>query len=428
VAEPPRGGLLLVLALAASALVFFTSDWAALLGHPDAWTDTDYQLHWAAGRALAAGQDPYDAATVERIGSATGRPFTPFCAAAPLWVAGFARLGELSFEQGYRALLDLNVVLLLLGIAALAAALRSVGVPGAAAAGAALALVTCNDGTWMALWCNQLNFITLAALTGALWAGVSGRPRTEGALLAVATWAKLSPGLILVFAALTGRWRTVRAAAVTGLVLLALSIALAGWPAHTSWLAMTQRELGFAAQRPAGLFNNSLHAWNLSPNGVLSRAGAAAGWSRGAVLAGGWAAALAAAGAAVWVLRRARDAASPGAPRDVFALHAAGLAAGFLASPTTWVTHLSLAAVPLAFVLWRAWERRAGCASVLCASAAAVLLFLPLGTLGSAEDQRLDILAKLDGCVLLLAAVLMATREPAGAAPSAERPPISCPR
>jgi hypothetical protein len=71
-----------------------------------------------------------------------------------------------------------------------------------------------DDGTWMALWFNQLNFLTLAALAGALWAGVSGRPRTEGALLAVATWAKLSPALILVFAALTGRWRTVRAAAV----------------------------------------------------------------------------------------------------------------------------------------------------------------------------------------------------------------------
>jgi hypothetical protein len=423
-----RAGLLLAASLLASALIFFTSDWAALLGRPESWTDTDYQLHWAAGRALAAGEDPYDAATVERIGAETGRPFTPFCAAAPLWVAGFARLGQLSFAEGYRALLGLNVALLLLGIAALAAALRRVGLPLAAATAAALALVACNDSTWMALWFNQLNFLTLAALAGALWAGVSGRPRTEGALLAVATCAKLSPGLLLLFAALTGRRRVVASALVTGALLLAASVAVAGWPAHASWLAMTQRELGFAAQRPEGLFNNSLHAWNLSPNGVLSRAGAAAGWSRTVVLVGGWAAALAAVGVAAWALRRGWTTDNRGDPARVFALHAAGLAAGFLASPTTWVTHLSLAGIPLAFVLWRAWERRAGCATVLCAAAAAVLLFLPLGALGSATDQRMDILAKLDGCVLLLAAVLMAMREPVAAAPSAERPPISCPR
>ena len=420
-----RGALLLPLALLAAALTFFASDWATLLGQPSSWSDTDYQLHWAAGRALATGRDPYDAAAVEKIGESTGRPFTPFCAASPLWVAGFAWLGERSFAEGYRTLLDVNVVLLLLGVAALAAALRRAGVPGAAAAGAALALVACNDGTWMALWCNQLNFITLAALAGALWAGLSGRPRTEGALLAVATCAKLSPGLIVLFAAFAGRWRTVRAALLTGAALIVLSIAVAGWPAHGSWLAMTQRELGFAAQRPAGLFNNSLHEWNLAPNGALSRAGALARWPRGAVLAGAWAAALAAVGAAAWALRRVavRDGGT-----DVFAVHALGIAAGFLASPTTWVTHLSLAAVPLGYVLARAWTGRAGWFARLCGAAAMVLLFLPLGTLGAVNDQRVDILAKLDGCVLLLAAVLVASRPPApGPADVRPRGPLSCP-
>ena len=100
-------------------------------------------------------------------------------------------------------------------------------------------------------------------------------------------------------------------------------------------------------------------------------------------------------------------------------MHAAGIAAGFLASPTTWVPHLSLAALPLAFVLWRAWERRAGCATALCGGAAALLLFLPLGMLGSPEDQRLDILAKLDGCILLLIAVAAAARV---AAPDGDAP------
>jgi hypothetical protein len=147
------------------------------------------------------------------------------------------------------------------------------------------------------------------------------------------------------------------------------------------------------------------------------------------VLAGGWAAALAATGFAAWALRR-RGAEAAEEPSQIFAVHALGIAAGFLASPTTWVPHLSLAAVPLAFVLARAWQRRTGCAASLCSLGAALLLFLPLGVLGGAESQRPDILAKLDGCVLLLVAVLLAMREPAVTAPEpgGERPAVSCPR
>jgi Glycosyltransferase family 87 len=405
----PRGGLLLAVALLAGALVAFGSRWTEGLAVPASWSGTDYQLHWAAGRALAQGGDPYDPAAVAGPGATTGRDVTPFCAATPLFVAAFAWLGERPFEAGYRLLLGVNVVLLLLSVALLAAALRRAGAPAAAALGAALALVALNDATWMSLWFNQLNFVTLAAMAGALWAGCSGRPRTEGALLALAMWAKLSPALVIVMAACAGRWRTVRAAAVAGVALLALSVAITGWDAHVSWLDMAQRELGFAAQRPAGQFNNSLHTWNLSPNGVLSRAAEAGGWWRGAVIAGAWLVALAASGVAALALRRGVRAGA-GGPRLVFAVHALGIAAGFLASSTTWVTHLSLAAVPLAFVVLAAWESPGSGAWLRAIGAlAAVLLFLPLGSLG-AEDQRFDILAKLDGCILLLIAVGAAAR------------------
>jgi len=407
----PKGGLLLALALLGCGLVAAASQWTAVLVQPASWSETDYQLHWAAGRALALGLDPYDAAAVEPIGVTTGRPMTPFCAATPLFVAGFAWLGERPFADGYHLLLGVNVVLLCLSVALLAAALRRAGAPAAAALGASLALVLLDDGTWMALWFNQLNFVTLAAMTGALWAGCSGRPRAEGVLLAVAAWAKLSPVLVIVFAALAGRWRTVRAALAAGAALLALSVAVAGWEAHASWLAMVQRELGFAAERPAGLFNNSLHAWNLAPNGVLSRAAQVAGWPRGVVLLGAALAALAAVGTAAFSLRRGTT--RPEEPRTVFAVHALGVSAGFLASSTTWVPHLSLAAVPLAFVVLAAWKAPGRALLVRAAgAAAAVLLFLPLGTFDASDDQRVDVLAKLDGCILLLVAVVAATRMP----------------
>jgi hypothetical protein len=416
----PRPALLLPAALLAAAAAWYLSQWTAAIAQPDSWRETDYQLHWAAGRAWAAGLDPYDPAAVAPIGAPTGRDVTPFCAAAPLFVRGFAWLGERSFAEGYRWLLSANTVLLLLAIALLAAALVRAGVPGAAALAAALALVACNDGTWMSLWFNQLNFITLAALAGALWAGLAGRPRLEGALLAVAAWSKLSPALLVVLAAVAGRWRTVRAAVVTGLVLLALSVALAGWDAHLQWLAMAQRELGFAAQRPVGLFNNSLHGWNLAPNGVLSRASDAAGWPRAVPVAGAWAAALLAAGLAAWALRRvARGYGYDGATTIVL-VHALGIAAGFLASSTTWVTHLSTAAVPLACLTWLAWQGRAAWLVRAGAALAGVLLMLPLGALTAEATQRVDIRAKLVGCVILLAslvaAALAAAQAPGGEA------------
>jgi hypothetical protein len=415
----PRGGLLLALALLAGALVAYGSQWTEALGQPASWAETDYQLHWAAGRALAAGRDPYEPASVQSVGMSVGRNFTPFCAATPLFVAAFRWLGERPFDDGYRLLLGMNVLLLALAVAALAAALRRAGAPGAAALGAAVALIALDDGTWMALWFNQLNFVTLAAVCGALWAGCNGRPRTEGALLALAAWAKLSPALIIVLAACAGRWRTVRAAAVAGVALLALSIAVAGWDAHVSWLTMAQRELGFATQRPAGQFNNSLHTWNLSPNGVLSRAAQAGGWNRGVLLGSVWAVALAAVGTAVVALWRGARAGDHG-PRRVFAVYALGVSAGFLASSTTWSAHLTLAAVPVAFVVLAAWESPGrGLLGRAAGALAAVLLFLPLGTLGVADDQRLDILAKLDGCILLLIAVAAAARTgtPDGDAP-----------
>jgi hypothetical protein len=411
----PRPALLLPAALLAAAAAWYLSQWTAEIAQAETWNRSDYELHWAAGRAWAAGLDPYDPAAVSPIGATTGRDMTPFCAAAPLFVRGFAWLGERSFAEGYRWLLSANALLLLLAVALLSAALVRARVPGPAALAAALALVACNDGTWMSLWFNQLNFLTLAALAGALWAGLAGRPRLEGALLAVAAWSKLSPALLVVLAAVAGRWRTVRAAAVTAL--LALSVALAGWEAHLQWLAMAQRELGFAAQRPAGLFNNSLHPWNLSPNGVLSRAAEAAGWPRSVPVAGAWVAALLAAGAAAWALRRVARGDGRDGATTVFLVHALGIAAGFLASSTTWVTHLSTAAVPLACLTWLAWQGRAGGLVRAGAALAGVLLMLPLGALGSPESQRVDILAKLDGCVILLVALVAA----ASAAPAPTR-------
>ncbi|HTE07073.1 MAG TPA: hypothetical protein VK824_12845, partial [Planctomycetota bacterium] len=183
-----------------------------------------------------------------------------------------------------------------------------------------------------------------------------------------------------------------------------------------------------------GFFNNSHHAWNLAPNGALTRAGDAAGWSAGDVRAAVWTV-TAVVLAALWVAVRrtagrsagtaasssdgnagagcdtpadvdaaARCAADP--PRGVFEQYALGVGATFLVSSVTWSPHLSLAALPAVWLLHAGWSGAARRAPTLLmiGGVAYAVLCLPLGTFGRPEDLSRDIQLKLAACVLLFAA------------------------
>jgi len=414
------GLLLLVIVAAAVALAVQRSDWARLAWEEGAVAESDYELHWAAGRALEAGLDPYDAGVVNELGRQTGRENTPFCAANPLVVRLFGQSPQLF--TGYRAWRTWNLALLGAGVLVLASVLRAeLGAgPGALAALAAgLGLIALNDGTWMAFYYNQTNVVTLLAVLLALRAAQSGRDVTEGVLLALATAAKTSPALLLLVAALSGRWRTLLAGLGTLGLLLTASIAWTGAEVHASFLAMLKLRLGYAANVPTGEFNNSLHDWNLAPNGLLSRAAEAGQWPRTWTLLAAWAVALVVLAALGRRLRPRSDRPAP----DVLTQYAAGILATFLVSSVTWTTHLSLAAVPCAWLLVRAWtERRPGLVPMLMLGAGALataVLFLPLGSFGEGLQLHADILLKTDACVLLFAVVL--------AFPQRDQPPTAAP-
>ncbi len=425
---------LLVAVGIAIVLVVPRSEWFQISFLPAAYADSDYELHWAASQALIRGQDPYDQETVAPFGAATGRTYTPFCAAFPLMVRLFALTGGKDvehFEEGYRATRAINLGLLLVSVLLLAGVLRNAtcgraSVHAAAALAAAAGLLAFNDGTWMALHYNQLNFLALAAVCGALCAAQRGRPGAEGALLAVAALAKTSPALLIVVAAMAGRWRTVRAAALTAVALGALSVAWNGWAAHVSWLAMVDRELGYVATLRPGFFNNSLHAWNLSPNGALSRAGNVAGWSSAIVRAAVWAVTVTVL-ATLWIaVRRSvtagRSRADSGdaearalAARILFAQYALGVCASVLVSSVTWSPHLSLAVVPALWFVQISWSGPAPHvkAWLLAGGLAYAMLCLPLGTFGTPWDVRRDVDLKLAACALLfLATWFLAADEP----------------
>ena len=429
-----RGWALLLAATATLCLFVPRSEWWAAAAVPQSWPESDYQIHRAAARVLDAGGNPYDSEALNTFGREPGpgsaRAFTPFCAAAPLPLSGFAWIAaRYDFDEGYRVLLRVQRGLTLLSAALLALALRRMLSDGASdgtgarldarwraacatlpgALGLAGLLVVGNDALWMAVWFNQLDLVALAALCGALLAALAKRPRLEGLLLAVATAAKLSPGLLVVVAAAQGRWRTVAAAGAAGAALVLLSIGLHGVEVHAHWLAMLRAELGYVAERPAGLFNNSLHAWNLSPNGLLSRAAEAAGWSLSVTRA---AVTVLALGIAVVILAAARRART--APDAVAHGYALGVAAGFAISGTTWVHHLCLAALPLAW-LASAWLRGGLSRAALAgATLAALVLLVPLGISGDPQ-----LVAEVRGksvAVLLLPLLLAgAVRRPSAA-------------
>jgi hypothetical protein len=420
-----RDGVLLALVLLAVAFVAWGSEWAGLAYEPAAIAESDFQLHWAAGQVLAAGGDPYDSASVDAIGAPTGRAFTPFCAANPLIVRLFGLADRDDFPGAYRAWRDVNLGLLALAIAALALAVRRAGAPSMIAAlSLALAALALDDGTWMAHYFNQTNAVTLLAVSGALLAAQSGRPATEGVLLAVATVAKTSPALLLLVALLAGRRRTVLVAGLTLLVLGLVSVAWNGAPVHFAYLDTLRTRLGYAAFVAPGEFNNSLHDWNLAPNGLLSRAADAAGWPMSLARTGAWAVTL----TVLALLARALRAGSghprsPASPREnafrLMALYALGVSAGFLTSSVTWSPHLSLAALPFAWLALAAARRESGpgpepgperewgrvVRGALLVGACFVL-FVPLGTFAQDAHLVLDVRLKAAALVVLYALVL----------------------
>lgn len=410
------GSLLLLIVALAVALLAPRNEWFELLDIPAAIPESDFQLHWAAGRVLAEGGDAWDSAQVNALGARTGRAFTPFCAANPLLARLFGLSpgapradGSLDIAPAYGRWLAVNLVLLALSTLLLALCWRGAGALLSAALALAAALLLLCDGTWMATWYNQLNGVTMLTVFGALLAGQRGRHALEGALLALATFAKLSPGLLLVVALLAGRRRTALAGLLTGAALAAVSFVALGPEPHVQWLAAMSSRLGYEAAVPAGEFNNSLHAWNFAPNGLLSRAALAAHWPPGLARAAAWGVTALVLGVLFAWLRRAP------AARRIEAQYAAALAASYLVSSVTWATHLSLLALPAGWLVLRAWVEPSGprrLAPHLLGALAVTILMLPLGSFGDPQDMVADTRLKAGACLVLCALLLAPTAAP----------------
>lgn len=396
------GWLALVLVAAAVVARAASSGWSAAATDERAWPESDFQILWSAGRALAEGRDPSDPAVLDEIGRRAGRASTPFAAALPLVARSAGALSD-EFEPAFRAALVGQALLVLATLALLTRLVVAEGLAPVPAVAVALGSLGLNDGLWMSLAMNSTNLLALAALCGAALAATRRRAGAEGAALALATLAKLSPALVVLAAWLAGR----RRAALTWAAVLAGAAALSflwlGVGPQVGWVQRTLPALGYAPDLPPGHFDNSTHAWNLSPHGLLARAGAQGDLPPVLVLAG----ALAVAGLVLWqlaLLARARR--SPG---DATTLAAAAVTASLLVSSVTWPHHLVLLALPVALLAARLPRAPAPALAGLVATA---LLMAPLGILGGDSTLALEGPLRTAACVIVFAALVALPARP----------------
>lgn len=393
------------------------SPWTTLLHQPDAQVMSDFQILYAAGQGLSEGLDIHDPEVLDAVGRRFGRPETPFCAALPAVLAGFSLFGP-ELAPAYEHWLTGAVLAALVTVLALAGSLRAEQRLGRGVALAlSLLVVGLPASFWHALAMNSTNILTLAALALAWWAGTRGRAWLEGLALCVAILAKISPALVLVTLLLAGRRAPVLWALGWLSATVAGAVAWVGWEIHVSWFTRVLPVLGYAPEVHAGRFNNALHAWNLAPNGLFTRAADGAGfWAA----MGAWlvtALVLWQLVGAVRAWNSGRLFSAPVVPPqlDVGWLYAVSVAAMFLISSVTWPHHLVFAALPGCWLVGKALSLglqsdRGRMAAVLLGLMAWGVLALPLGLFSDAGTQVVNMLA----CLALFGSV--------AAAAAADRP------
>lgn len=213
-------------------------------------TAGDFWTFWAAGRALAAGLNPYQAGALAKVaplppGPAPGAFLSPLFAAE--WMRpfsalpfGIARLVWLALNAGAAALL----LLLLLRVAGLR---RS---PGVLLAGAALLLAFQPFN--ITLWLGQTDILVVAVLAAGWWLLSAGRPFLAGlvvALAAVDVHLLAGFGFYFVYRAIARREFAPLAGLAAGLAVLGGLCLL--HPAYTTqWLLVTLPHAQAAAVEP----------------------------------------------------------------------------------------------------------------------------------------------------------------------------------
>lgn len=316
--------------LLAAVVALLTATWLFLLhGSPDLAiiplgevpAHPDFETFWRSAVALVDGGDIYR--TESRYPNLN----------PPLLTLLLAPLGLLEFVTAYRLLVLVTVGLVVVSMAVVATEVRlNAGLTLFVTTGALL-----STPLLATLGLGQIYGVLMAGLVLAWTAGRRGHPLLEGVALGLVVAVKPTLAPVLLLPVLRGRWSTVGAAVVTGVVSTAVGVLAAGPASFGTWLRLildTPTQTYYA---------------NASLPGTLARLTSVNEWSRplaelpgGAQL--GLALGLVVLGATAWAVRRPVPAGTP--DPALWAITAASL----LVSPLSWHNYLLLL-MPGLFVL-----------------------------------------------------------------------------
>lgn len=187
----------------------------------------DFASYHYAVHAAAAGDDPYDAATLGALAKAEGTRKTvhPYFYPPPFLLTMLWAL-PLKLQEAYRAWFWADSAFF---VGAVLAAARLIGPSPAARwalAGLLLMFTPLRNNHLM----GQANLPVLALMMAGLAAaeGPQRRERLGGALVGLAAMMKMSPGLVVAWWLVRGRWRPAVAACVAAVLLTLASLPLLG--------------------------------------------------------------------------------------------------------------------------------------------------------------------------------------------------------
>jgi hypothetical protein len=322
----------------------------------------DFHYYWDAATRIATGQDLYG--YVEPVPSSPVE-FWRMYIYPPLFallLAPFARVFD--YDTGRAAWLAFSALCLLAGL------LLTYRVSGVVwqARRPLLLLVALPLAPWaaLALGVGQPSPQLLLILVGAYVGVATHRPGVSGTLLALGTCLRVLPAPLIGYLALRRQWRACCVAAVVGLLLVALPVAVLGWEPMRTYLTVLPREQPLRLGLPNSASLASFFARLLVPNPYTTPVVAAAALASLATVVSTAVVAVVTA-YAIWRARRDRA--------GELSAYALAVVATLMISPISLTYNLVLLALPLAVGVGRAqalWPRYAGQLAV-----ASVLLSLP---------------------------------------------------
>jgi hypothetical protein len=293
----------------------------------------DFRVMFRASAALHEGRSPYDVAAMREA------PFAAHYKYPPLFAALIEPLRPLGFRRAARVWL---VFLEACYAAAFVLLCRTFGLSFRSPAFyAATITVLVFQPSLDSLGGGQLDALLLLLLTAAWMSLAAGRESAGGPPIALAAMLKVYPGLMAAHLVVRRRWRAAAACLASAIGLLALSVLLAGWPAHSEFFTGV---LPANAAGTAWVENQSLFAFfaRAFVDGTVGGPGKATSAPAAAVLA-------AVAGAAVLALTLVAGAFA----REEAALFGALIAAVLQALPVAWIHYEVILLIPLFDLLAR---------------------------------------------------------------------------